>query len=152
MDWKKANLDICNALVKGELVRAQKTEGDEILVIPSPAYYGYLFNPKDIIFSMAKLQMLPATAHMIFSRSVIAPENEIKATKDLRLLTYKKAIARKFVADGRKTWVDTKLLKQVNVDTCKFYQAKSLEAVIVVDEGVPVMCVLPIRMMEDEEE
>ena len=153
MNWKKANLDICNTLIGGEMVRGQTISDEQLLIIPREAFYGYIFSPKDIAFSMQKVKMLPPDSRQIFKPEAIVPENELKVTQSLRLASWKKIMARKFISIGKSVWVDTKFLKCIDVAQCKFYQEENpLECIFVTENDKPVMCILPMRIIEEHEE
>lgn len=149
MNYKRAQLEICKEILNGEFVRGQMTVEDLILIIPGCGYYGYFFNPAEISFSMSKVHLIDLETRIIADLSIIKDENEIKITRFIRILDYKSKMARKFETKGKKdVWVDCIFLKNIDTFAAKFYQEKDI--IIAVEDGVPVMCLLPIKINETE--
>ena len=147
MNYKRANLEICKELANNELVRGQEVSENMIIIIPESGYYGYFFDKKSIVFNMDKVRMIDSEARKVADLSIVIPENEISISKDLRILDYKHAMARKFTKDGKEVLINNSFLRNLDVYATKFYQDKSndLSVVIAVEDGVPSMCILPIK-------
>ena len=70
----------------------------------------------------------------------------------MRVLSYRKEIARKFETfdgkDGKVVWINEKFLRNLDLSSCRFYQPKDepLHNVIAVEDGIPVMVLLPIKI------
>ena len=153
MNYNRANLEICKAMTKGELVRGQKVkaiDGDKMIIIPNNGFYGYIFEKGDIVFSLDKVRFIDEKTHII-PFEAITPDNELKLTQDMKILPYQKQIARKFTrSDGAEAWVNRDFLSNLELSTTTFYQGKEskISAIVAVEYNMPVMVILPIRMCE----
>lgn len=147
MKYKRANLEICKAMMAGEDIRAQELEDNRIIVIRMPAYYGYIFNRREIAFNMENVRMIGSELKKIIDLSVVKPENKLTVTDTIKILGYKGDTARVMMSGDKEVWLNTKFLENIDTDFCTFFQDKSdpLGQVIVVEVATPVMCVLPIR-------
>ena len=151
MNYKRANLEICKDIINGELIRAQKYENEMYLFIDPEGHYGYFINRKDVAFSMDKVREFSKETRNVAKLEAIKPENEIKPTNFLRIIDFcGKRLARKFEAEGKEVWIQCDFLKNLDINATKFYQEKEnkLETVVAVEDGVPVMCLLPIRIID----
>ena len=154
MNISAANIEICKQLAKGNRVRTQIVAKDFILVIPEPAYYGYVMNVKDPVFSIEKTTSVDKKKQII-SLSLLNQKNEITPTPYLRVLTEKHhETARLFKSSEGNVWINTKYLKHINIRQCKFYQDRTNRnslILVVEKEKTPVMCVLPLRTFDEQE-
>lgn len=151
MNKKRVNLDICKWIINGEFVRGQDVPEDKVLILPEQACFGYILPKKDVAFSMDKVRMLWAEKKQIVDMDIVKPENEIKPTDYLRMMCSGKEFARKFTGKGGDVWINTKFMKNINVRGCKFYQACMFEVVIVMEADVPVMVLLPLKILEERD-
>ncbi len=144
----KANLEICKHIAEGKIVHGQVVNEDLTFVFTIPGYYGYIFANEDIAFAIEKIKMIPTEIKTFVDLSIIKPKNEIKSTRDFRLLDKEKWSARKFVTqDGKEVWINNKFLCNIIVQECSFYQdgKNPVGSIIAVEKDVPVMVLLPIR-------
>ena len=151
MNYKRANLEICKNIINGELIRAQISGDGSRLFIDPEGHYGYFINRDDVAFSMDKVRVFSKETRNVAHLEDINPENEIKPTDFLRIIDYRgKRFARKFEAEGKETWIQCDYMKNLDIIATKFYQKKesNIENVIAVEDGVPVMVLLPIRVNE----
>lgn len=151
MNYKRANLEICKDIINGELIRAQKSENEMYLFVDPEGHYGYFINKKDVAFSMDKVREFSKETRNITKLEAIKPENEIKPTKFLRIIDFcGKRLAQKFEAEGKEVWIQRDFLKNLDINATKFYQEKEnkLETVVAVEDGVPVMCLLPFKIID----
>ena len=70
----------------------------------------------------------------------------------LRLIGEREKKARKFMNDDQVVWVDHKFLKNLDLSCCRFYQKKGLirDMIVAVEDEIVVMCLLPMRILDDE--
>ena len=149
MNYKHANLEICKQIINNEFVRGQEISDDLFLVIPSEGYYGYYINPKDCAFSMSKIKMLPKDGRKIGDFALIDPICEIKITNRLNLMfRTRNDTIRMFKNGDQASWVNSKFLKCLDLYACKFYQkpGEVLTPILAVEDGTPVMVILPMRI------
>ena len=144
MNVKRANLDICKWIIDGEFVRGQEVPEDMVLIIPEQAFFGYIIPKKYVAFSMDKVRMLPADKKPIVNMEIVKPENEIKPTDYLRIM--RREFARKFTGKDGDVWVNTKFMKNIDLNLCKFYQGCMFERIIVMEGETPVMVLLPLKI------
>ena len=154
MNISAANIEICKQLAKGGRIRTQTVSKKLILVIPEPAYYGYVMDVKDPVFSIEKTASVDKKKQII-NLSLLNQKNEITPTPYLRVLTDKRnETARLFKSSEGNVWVNTKFLKYINIHQCKFYQDRTNRnslILVVEKEKTPVMCILPIRAFDEQE-
>jgi hypothetical protein len=154
MNLSAANIEICRQLAKGSRIRTQIMSKKLILVIPEPAYYGYIMDVKDPVFSIEKTTSIDKK-NQIINLSILDQKNEITPTPYLRILTEKhNETARLFKSSEGNVWVNTKYLKHINIHQCKFYQDRTKRnslILVVENEKTPVMCVLPLRIFDEQE-
>ena len=153
MDIKKINLQICKELLNKERVCVQFYAEDDfvsILAIPSRGTYGYFLKLSDIIFNLDNLKEIPIVVKKIADLSIINAENRIKPTPILHQLSGKKLPARKFITRAGATWVDMDFIKHIDIDSCRFYQKQGdrLSMIVVTEDNLPVMCVLPMKIQD----
>ena len=151
MNYKNANIEVCREMAGGCLIRGQEMPDNLFLAIPNDGYYGYMFSKNNIAFNLDRVRMISPETRKIADLSMIDPENEIKITEYMRVLSYRKEIARKFeTADGTEVWINEKFLRNLDLSACKFFQPKgeTIHNVIAVEDGIPVMLLLPIRIAQ----
>ena len=152
MNYKNANIEVCREMASGCMIRGQDISDELFLAIPNDGYYGYMFSKNNIAFNLDRVRMISLETRKIADLSMIVPENEIKITEYMRVLSYRKDIARKFEAfdgkDGKVVWINEKFLRNLDLSACRFYQQKDepLHNVIAVEDGIPVMVLLPLRI------
>ena len=126
MNYKEINIEIIKCLSdKWEnVVRAQRLDDDEILIIPSPAYYGYIIPRKELMVEESRLSFLPLEKPLFKISDYCKPENMVKPTN--QFIRYGTFLCQRFEGKMKKqTWgvyINEKYLKQVNRDGCEFYQ------------------------------
>ena len=154
MNLSAANIEICKQLAKGSRVRTQVISKKLLLVIPEPAYYGYVMDVKDPVFSIEKTASVDKKKQII-NLSLLNPKNEITPTPYMRVLTDKhNEMARLFKSSEGNVWVNTKYLKHINIRQCQFYQDRTNRnslILVVEKEKTPVMCVPPLRTFDEQE-
>lgn len=147
----QANLEICKHLAQGKKVYGEIATKDLLLIFPEPGYYGYFFKKEDIAFSIEKVKMRDVAMNAVWLSS-IKPANEIKLTDVIyRNGGYDQQV---FLAkNNEKTTINTKYLRNIDLDICRFYQCQARNSpVIAVERKVPVMMLMPIvRPFENED-
>lgn len=127
MNYKDINIELIKCLSDNHdpIVRAQVLDDDDILLIPHPAYYGYIIPRKKLLVSESKLVMLDPEKPLFKLSDYYKPENEIKSTRNFFLLGANK-LCRKFEGNlENKFWdvyIDEKFLKKCDNEYCWFYQ------------------------------
>lgn len=82
MNYKDINLHIIKCLFDkyDPIVRAQEVDENNILLIPSPAYYGYIIPRKKLYVSEGVLSMLDKGKPLFKVSEYCKPGNEIRPT------------------------------------------------------------------------
>lgn len=163
MNWAKINQDIVKAIINGtkwgHVVPHCWTTDGEYLFVTTNGYCGY-FIPKDKV----KFVVEGAEIDKPFGelQSVIAPENEIRATNTYCKGYRDRFFMRVFKADENgethKTYIDVTFLKPLDGEEgiITFYQADKtkfpgVRPVIAAKGDVPLMLLLPVRVLDESE-
>ena len=149
MDKVRVNLEICGEIAKGRIVNGQIVSDDLVLFVNGyNRCCGYFLSKEDIAFNFDRIKLIPKEEKELVDLSAIDPQNEIKPTRELKLLDNEKDMARKFVgADGKEIWLNKKYLRNITPTKCKFYvdyRKYHHGMVFVVENGTVVMCVMPV--------
>jgi hypothetical protein len=124
----------------------RKFDLDEDNVFISPdGYYGFVISKKEIPFN---LEMIKNTMGKIDLLSVVKPENLLRKTKHLVKLDLR-GLANVFCNSDRKVYINSKYLSFYE-DYAEFYQEKDLSLCVVVENGLIVGAVCPMRYNEEK--
>lgn len=126
MNYKDINIELikCMSDKYNPLVRAQVLDDDDILLIPHPAFYGYIIPRRKLLVAESKLVMLNPEKPLFKISDYCKPENRVMPIN--QYYRFRTNLYQRFEGKfGKKTWgvyINERFLKQVNRDGCEFYQ------------------------------
>lgn len=126
MNYRDINIEIIKCLSDkyDNVVRAQTLDDGDILIVPSPAYYGYIIPRKELMVDESRLSLIPLEKPLFRVSDYCKPENIVKPTH--QLLRYGTILAQRFEGKTKKqTWgvyINEKFMKQIINEGCEFYQ------------------------------
>lgn len=151
MNWTKANLKVCRALIKHERVCGHEL-GENIVVITVDGCYAYLFPKKEIYFNLNEVKKL--TKPIINSLEPYLHGYDLRASR-ICLDLQSHQMARKFIGKNYALWIKEEYVSQF--EGTRYCQNKNAEEnklpvspVLVLEGGDPVGLILPMRVIDGQ--
>ena len=116
MNYYKANMEICKALSKGDLVRGYWMEDDLFFVTPE-GYYGFIIPKKEIIFDVSRVHIL--SLPVFLTENFLKPENEIKKTR--RFFQAGKELCQQFDGNGYSVYIKKRFMNAIDGEIIRGY-------------------------------
>lgn len=151
MNWGKANLKVCRALIKHERVCGHEI-GENTFLITVDGCYAYLFPKKEIHFNLNEIRKL--NKPIIDSLDLYLHGYDLRASRvciDLQ----NHQMVRKFIGKNYALWIKEEYLSQF--EGTRYCQNQKTEEVklpvspvLVLEGGDPVGLILPMRVIDDQ--
>ena len=155
MNYKIANKEICNALIKREIVRGYDIDKDTVFVT-ADGCCGFIIPKAEIVYNITKMHEMNK---LLDFSDYLKPENEIKPT--MIYVRRDGDFCRRFDGKDWKVFIKDKYLKKL--DESEYYQffqnyeeGKDMTRQMIVaavkkqNKYIPVMVLLPVIIFDYE--
>ena len=129
MNFKKMQIDVCNAMLNPDSWVAVGEVGDNYIAVTTDNVTAYVFSKEECIFNPEKIERKVDMSEMFKWRD---DDKLLEKTLDMQAhLSGDKAV--KFVADDLEVWINEKYVN--NFRECNFYAYAPLNRVLVCAPG-----------------